>query len=95
MKPQHDWQSTAHSEGWLSPEEVAGMSGADRIDRAGQPERTCAELRPYEGRPGAMDAFALPSRMGRRLVWRDGRVDGLNEICTQAAPAERWQLSGE
>lgn len=56
---------------------------------------TGAELRPYEGRPGAMDAFALPSRMGRRLVWRDGRVEGLNEICTQAAPAERGQLSGE
>jgi hypothetical protein len=22
MKPQHDWQSTARSEGWLSPDEV-------------------------------------------------------------------------
>lgn len=34
-----------------------------------------AELRPYEGRPGAMDAFALPSRVGRRRTWRDGRVE--------------------
>lgn len=24
-------------------------------------------------RPGAMDAMQLPSRMGSRLVWRDGR----------------------
>ena len=33
-----------------------------------------AELRPYEGRPGAMDAFALPSRMGSRLHYRSGAV---------------------
>lgn len=35
---------------------------------------TGAELRPYEGRPGAMDAFALPSRMGRRLHYRSGAI---------------------
>lgn len=35
---------------------------------------TGAELRPYEGRPGAMDAFALPSRMGSRLHYRNGWV---------------------
>ena len=34
---------------------------------------TGAELAPYSGRPGAMDAFALPSRMGDRLVYRSGR----------------------
>lgn len=33
------------------------------------------ELKPYAGRPGAMDAFDLPSRMGNRLVFRDGRQD--------------------
>lgn len=33
------------------------------------------ELLPYVGRPGAMDAFDLPSRMGNRLVFRDGRQD--------------------
>lgn len=33
------------------------------------------ELQPYQGRPGAMDAFALPSRMGNRLHYRDGRVE--------------------
>lgn len=32
-----------------------------------------AELRPFAGRAGAMDAFDKPSRMGRVLVWRDGR----------------------
>jgi hypothetical protein len=32
-----------------------------------------AELRPFAGRPGVMDAFDLPSRhMGMR-TWRDGR----------------------
>lgn len=30
-------------------------------------------------RPVAMDAMQLPSRMGSRLVWRDGRVEMLKE----------------
>lgn len=34
-----------------------------------------AELAPYAGRPGANDALALPSRMGQRLHFRDGRVE--------------------
>ena len=38
---------------------------------------TCPELRPYDGRPGAMDAFALPSRRFDRRVYRDGRVEGV------------------
>ena len=33
------------------------------------------ELRPFDGRPRAMDAFALPSRMGPVLVFRDGRSE--------------------
>lgn len=33
-----------------------------------------AELRPFAGRAGATDAFDLPSRMGKRLHYRDGRV---------------------
>lgn len=33
-----------------------------------------AELRPYNGRPGAMHAFSLPSRMGNQLRYRDGRI---------------------
>ena len=35
------------------------------------------ELRTYEGRPGAMYAFALPSRRFDRRVYRDGRVEGV------------------
>lgn len=34
-----------------------------------------AELRPFTGRPGAMDAFALPSRAMGRRKWRDGREE--------------------
>lgn len=34
-----------------------------------------AELRPSTTRPGSMDAFALPSRAGRRLHYRDGRTE--------------------
>jgi hypothetical protein len=37
----------------------------------------CPELRPYDGRPGAMDAFALPSRRFDRREYRDGRVEGV------------------
>ena len=33
-----------------------------------------AELAPYAGRPGAMDAMALPSRMGNSLHYRGGQV---------------------
>jgi len=34
-----------------------------------------AELKPFAGRPGAMDCFQLPSRMGSRLYFRDGTVE--------------------
>jgi len=36
---------------------------------------TAPELRPFAGRPGAMDAFALPSRRGGGRYYRDGRVE--------------------
>lgn len=36
---------------------------------------TGAELQPYTGRPGALAAFALPSRVGRRRFYRDGAVE--------------------
>ena len=35
-----------------------------------------AELRPFSGRTGAMDAYALPSRMGERLVYPRGQRVG-------------------
>lgn len=37
----------------------------------------CPELRPFDGRPGAMQAFDLPSRMNNRLHHRDGHVTDL------------------
>lgn len=41
------------------------------------------ELRPYEGRPGAMDAFSLPSRVGNDLV----QPRGIKAGCTGPAPS--------
>lgn len=35
------------------------------------------ELAPYTGRPGAMDAFDKPSRVGTQLFYRDGRVEAV------------------
>lgn len=54
----------------------ANPTAAPRITNA-TPGRTLydgAELRPYEGRPGAMRAFALPSLIGGRRVARKGAV---------------------
>lgn len=39
---------------------------------------TGAELAPYSGRPGAMDAFALTSRMFDTLRYRDGTTQEAN-----------------
>jgi hypothetical protein len=33
-----------------------------------------SEMRPFVGRPGAMDAFRYPSRVGKRLYHPDGSV---------------------
>ena len=33
------------------------------------------ELKTYEGRPNAMDAFNLPSLIGNTRVWRNGRTE--------------------
>lgn len=38
---------------------------------------TGAELLPYQGRPGAMDAYALPSRTFDKRQYRDGRVEAI------------------
>ena len=35
------------------------------------------ELAPFDSRPGAMDAFDLPSVMMDRRTWRDGRIEVL------------------
>ena len=36
-----------------------------------------AELQPFAGRPGAMDAYALPSRTFDKREYRDGRVEAV------------------
>ena len=36
-----------------------------------------AELQPFSGRPGAMDAYALPSRTSNKRIYRDGRVEAV------------------
>ena len=35
------------------------------------------ELQAYNGRPGAMDAFALPSLLLGKLIWRNGKTETL------------------
>jgi hypothetical protein len=47
---------------------------ATRDFREGLPY-TCPELLPYQGRPGAMDAYALPSRTSNKRIYRDGREE--------------------
>lgn len=47
----------------------------NRVEPTGYP---CPELRPFDGRPSAMDAFNQPSRMGNWLVYRDGRRVHIN-----------------
>lgn len=70
----------------LGGQERRHITAADRQRAAGAARRvtnaastqtyTGAELRAHV-RPGALDALALPSRMGRRLHYRDGRVEVL------------------
>lgn len=38
-----------------------------------------AELRPFDGRPGAMDAFDKPSRTGSIRTFRCGRVEKVEQ----------------
>lgn len=47
---------------------------------------TGAELRPFEGRPGANQALALPSRFGNLLHYRDGRIAPVEGMSTPKAP---------
>lgn len=60
----------------------SALSGVNRVPMAkpvqnpimSAPTYDGAELRPYQGRPGANDALALPSRIANRLHYRDGKV---------------------
>ena len=40
-----------------------------------QGKYTCPELRSHPVRAGCMDAFKFPSRIGDKLVYRDGRKE--------------------
>lgn len=48
------------------------------IARTKAGDYTGAELQPYIGRPEAAQTLALPSRVGQRLTYRDGRVTALD-----------------
>ena len=58
----------------LTPKTLTNYSKATKAEelpdahwRVSKPY-TCPELRPFTGRPGAMDAYKLPSLMGANLV---------------------------
>jgi len=44
------------------------------------------DLRPPVPRPGSLDAAALPSRMGQRLRWPDGRITEIDHAPQRPAP---------
>lgn len=48
----------------------------DRIDRMIGIYK-CPELKSYPNRPGAMDAYKLPSRIGTNLNYPDGKQEKL------------------
>lgn len=48
-----------------------------QLQRAPARKYSAPELESYAGRPGAMRAFDLPSRINNRLYFRDGRVTDL------------------
>lgn len=57
---------------------AANASMPARVTTASSKTGYCGtELRPYAGRPDAMNAHALPSRTGQRLRYPDGRVTDL------------------
>lgn len=55
-----------------TPEPLGTTTAGKRYHVAGTVHGTYEgnELKPYEGRPNAMDAFKLPSLMGGQRVWR-------------------------
>ena len=67
---------TARSEVWPKPMKPTGGTSGDAPIRASnrQGRYDGAELRSYL-RPGASDHEKHPSRMGQRLIYRDGREE--------------------
>lgn len=59
----------------VSPDLVPAMvGGGNRNGMSGT-----GDLRPMVYRKGSMDNLALPSRMGSKLYYRDGRVEHIKE----------------
>ena len=90
-KPLHEYTHRGHRScaacmaAVLHGQERRHISAADRRRAKVRARVTNASSsQPYDGaelrahvRPGALDALALPSRMGNRLHYRDGRVEVL------------------
>jgi hypothetical protein len=57
-----------------------GMTEGQRLEQARRSHLYLGhEVREPSNRPGAMDAAALPSRIGQRLYWPDGRVTHIDQ----------------
>lgn len=71
------------------PAPAAKHNGDDSLLRSCGPRRYFGLLaqRPPVLRPGSEDAARLPSRMGDRLHWPDGRVTACNDITTRSKGA--------
>ena len=78
--------AVANGQGNLVPRTLVAVSSPPAVPQTAHllPAPACRasvesykapELRPFDGRPGAMDGFALPSRMGPMLMFRDGRQE--------------------
>ena len=58
----------------LTPKTLTNYARATKLETQADahwrdsPAYKCPELRPFTGRPGAMDAYKLPSLMGANLV---------------------------
>jgi hypothetical protein len=49
-------------------------SPLDRTDVMERDTYHCPELRPFQGRPGSMDAYKLPSRIGNKFFFLKGHT---------------------
>lgn len=66
--------ATANKQRWKDHKTTKAASRT-MVNAGSQQAYDGAELRPYAGRPGAMDAYSLPSRQGdRRVHYRTGEV---------------------
>lgn len=76
----------------ITPKGIAKLQGVKLASQHAVPNRAEAarrarsyqavELGSQHTRPGSMDAYALPSRVGSRLHWPDGRVTSIDHPTT-------------